>query len=173
MGLSLEGDDTLDRLYLEVICGRLILRSKLLDHRALGESNVIAVGRDDLARVLLCRFLDEREEARLTLFAVDDELTAEDLVAAVLRVDLCETEDLGVGEWTSVLLLYLVQIFNLFRTQGKTFLLIVFLNVLHVLDRLGLVVDGEDGLVETFVHTLEHAVVLSILTLYGEVLLNT
>ena len=173
MGLGLERDDALDRLHLEVVGGRLVFRCKLLDHRTLGKRHVVAVGRDDLARMLLGRLLDQREEARLALLAVNDKLTAEDLVAAVLRVDLREAEDLRVGERTPVLLLDLVQIFYLFRTQGEAFLLIVFLDVLHVLDRLWLVVDGEDRLVQSFVHTLEHAVVVSILTLYGEVLLNT
>ena len=37
----------------------------------------------------------------------------------------------------------------------------------------GLNVDGEDFLVETIVHALQHGVVFRLFALYGEVLLNT
>ena len=123
--------------------------------------------------MLLRGLLDEGEEARLALLAIDDERSAEYFVTAVLRVDLREAENLGVGKRASVFLLYLVKIPYLFRTQRKAFLLVVFLDVLHMLDGLGLMIDSEDGLVQAVVHALQHAVVRGILALHGEVLLNT
>ena len=84
MSFSLQGDDTLDVLHLEEIAGSLVSRSKLLDDRTLRESHIILVGRENLVRVLIGGLLDHAEKRRLHLLAVDDKLTAEDLVAAVL-----------------------------------------------------------------------------------------
>ena len=70
------------------------MRCELLHNRTLRESHIVFVCRENLVRVLLCCLLDHSEQRRLHLLAVDDERTAEDLVAAVLRVDLCETENL-------------------------------------------------------------------------------
>jgi len=65
----------------------------------------------------------------------------------VLGVDLCEAEDLRVGERTTVLLLYGVQVFYFFRTQGEAFLLVELLDALHLLDGFRSMVHGEDVLV--------------------------
>ena len=105
MGFSLQGDDTLDVLHLEEIAGSLVSRSKLLDDRTLRESHIVLVGRENLVRVLIGGLLDHAEKRRLHLLAVDDKLSAENLVTAVLRVDLCKTEDFTVGERASILLL--------------------------------------------------------------------
>ena len=94
-------------------------------------------------------------------------------MAAVLRVDLCETEYFRVCKRTAQFLLYLMEIFNLFSRQSQTLLLVVFLDVLHALDRLRLVVNGEDVLVQTLVHALKHRVVVGIFRVDGEVLLYT
>ena len=75
-------------------------------------------------------------------------------MAAVLGVNLGEAEDLAVCQRTAVLLLQSVQVFYLLGTEGQTFLLVVFLQVLNVLDGFRLDVDGEDALVQTVVHTL-------------------
>ena len=44
--------------------------------------------------------LDHGEERALLLLTVEDEGTAEDLVTAVLTIDLREAEELAIGEWT-------------------------------------------------------------------------
>ena len=75
-------------------------------------------------------------------------------MTTVLGIDLGETEDLRVCQWTTVLLLQSVQVFNLLRTQGQTFLLIVFLQVVYILDGLRLDVNRKDVLVEAIIHTL-------------------
>ena len=72
----------------------MVGRSKLLDDRPLREGHVVLVGRENLVGVLVGGLLDHIEKRRLHLLAVDDKLSAEDLVAAVLRVDLCKTENL-------------------------------------------------------------------------------
>ena len=66
-----------------------------------------------------------------------------------------------------------MQVFYLLGTEGQTFLLVVFLQVLNVLDGFRLDVDGEDALVQTVVHTLQHLVVLGVLAVNGKVLLDT
>ena len=122
---------------------------------------------------ILCRgLLDHGEETRFLLFSVDDEGAAEDLMATVLRVDLCETEDLTVGKRALQLLLDLMQVFNLLRTKCQTFLFVVFLQVLHVFDRLWLDVHGEDALVQTLIHALQHRIMVGILALHREIFLN-
>ena len=173
MGLGLQRDDALDGLHLEEVGRGLVLGGELLHHRTLGKGHIILVGGEYLARMVLGRFLDEREEARRTLLTVDDKRTAEDLVAAVLGVDLRKTEDLTVGERSSVLLLNLVEVGYLLRTQREALFLVVLLDIVHVFDGLRLVIDGEDRLVEAVVHTLEHAVVLGVLVGDGEELLYT
>ena len=84
MCLGLQRDNALDVLNTEIVRRRLVFRGKLLDDRALRESHVILVCTQNLVRILLCRLLDHVEERRLHLLAVDDEHTAENLVAAVL-----------------------------------------------------------------------------------------
>ena len=113
MSLSLERDNALDVLHLEIVACRLVLRCELLHNRTLCESHVVLVSRENLVGVLLSGLLDHSEKRRLHLLTVNDERTAENLVTAVLRVDLCETEDLRVGKWASELLLNLVEILNL------------------------------------------------------------
>ncbi len=91
----------------------------------------------------------------------------------MLRIDLGETENLRVGKRTAIFFFYFVQILYLFRTQSQAFLLIVFLNVLHMLDWFRLVVDREDRLIQPLVHALQHAVVGCIFAFHWKVLLYT
>ena len=123
-------------------------------------------------RILCGSLLDHGEEARFLLNAVDDEGATEDLMTTVLRVDLGETEDLTVGERSLQLLLDLMQVFNLLRTQCQTFCLVVFLQVLNMLDGLWLDVHSEDTLVQTLVHALQHRIMVGILALHREILLD-
>ncbi len=81
----------------------------------------------------------------------------------MLRVNLGKTENLGICQRTTVLLFNLMQVFNLLRAKSKTFLLVVFFQIVYVLDRLWLDVHREDVLVQTVVHTLQHGVVVGIL----------
>ncbi len=94
-------------------------------------------------------------------------------MAAVLGVNLCEAENLGVSERTAQLSLHLVKVLYLLGRKGKSLLLVVFLKILHVLDGLGLDVNGEDVLVQAVVHALQHRVVVGVHGVYGEVLLYT
>ena len=172
MGLGLQRDDTLDIFHAEVVAGRLVGRCELLDHRALCEGHIVLIGRQYLVRILQSGLLDHLEEARLHFLTVDDERTAEDFVAAVLRVDLCETEDLRVGQRPAVLLLNLVQVLHLLGRECQSLLLVILLKIFDVLDGLGLDIHGEDVLVQSVVHALQHLVVLSILAANREILLD-
>ena len=172
MRLSLQRDDALDVLYAEPVARALVLRRKLLNDRSLSESHIILIGREDLVGILLRGLLDHREEGTFHLLAVDDKGSAENLMTAVLRVDLCEAEDLRVRQRAPVLLLQSMQVFYFLRAQGQSFLLVVFLQIFHMLDGLRLDVDRKDALVEAAVHTLQHRVVVGILAGYGEIFLD-
>ena len=66
-------------------------------------------------RILFCCLFNHVEQARLHLLAVDDELSAEYLVATMLRVNLCEAENLAVSERSSQLFLHVVKVLYLGR----------------------------------------------------------
>ena len=173
MGFSLKRDYALDILHLKPVGCRLISRSKLLDNRTLRESHIILVSRKNLSRVLFGGLLNHSEERAFLLYAINDKLTTENLMTAMLRVDLCETEYLRVCQWSAILLFDIVQIFHLFWREGETFFLVKLLKVVNELDRFWSVFNCEDGLVQTLIHTLQHRVVVGILRTYREVLLYT
>ena len=66
-----------------------------------------------------------------------------------------------------------MQILDLLGRESQSFLLVVFLQILHMLDGFRLDVDGEDVLVEPFVHALQHGVVLGLLVVDGKILFYT
>ena len=66
-----------------------------------------------------------------------------------------------------------MEVFYLLGGEGKAFLLVVFLKIIYMLYWLRLHVDGEDVLVEAFVHSLEHGVVGGFLATHGEIFLYT
>ena len=103
--LRLHRNNALDILHLEPVGRRLIGGSKLFHHRTLCKRHIVLVGRQNLIGILLGCLLDHREERRFLLLAIDDECSAENLMTAVLRVDLGEAEDLRVGQRTTILLL--------------------------------------------------------------------
>ena len=73
------------------------VRQEHLGLEALHDGRVVLVGDERALPVLLMGVLDHPEERVRHLPAVDDELRAEDLVAAVLGVHLAEHHELGVG----------------------------------------------------------------------------
>ena len=91
----------------------------------------------------------------------------------MLGVDLCKTENLGVGQLPAVFLFYLVQVGDFLWREGESFLLVVSLNVFHKLDRLWLAVHVEDVLVQSLIHALQHRIVLGIFRFHGEIFLDT
>ena len=72
-------------------------------------------------------------------------------MTAVLRIDLAEAEHLRVGQRTAHALGYIVEIRDLLSAQRQTFLLVVLLEVLDIYNGIGLLVDGENVLVETVI----------------------
>ena len=82
-----------------------------------------------------------------------------------------EAKDFRVGQRPSQLLLYLVQILYFLGREGQTFLLVVLLQVVNVPYRLRFVIHGEHRLVQPFVHTLQHRVVVGFTRTYREILL--
>ena len=64
---------------------------------ALDDAGVVLVGDECAVRVGLVRLADHAEEGGVLRLAVDDPFGVEDLVAAVLGVDLAEHDELGVG----------------------------------------------------------------------------
>ena len=94
-------------------------------------------------------------------------------MTAVLRVNLCKTENLRIGKRTTILFLQAVKIFNLLWAKSQTFLLIILLQIIHILNGLGLDVNSKNVLVQAIIHTLQHLVVLGILRVDSKVLLYT
>ena len=110
MCLSLDADNTLYVANNEIIACAVVLRGKLLNNGPLGKRYIIFIGGDDLMGILLCSLLNHLEEAALLLLAVDDERTTEDLVTAVLTVNLCEAKHLTVCKLAAQLLLHIMQV---------------------------------------------------------------
>ena len=91
----------------------------------------------------------------------------------MLAVDLGKAEHLRVGEFASQLFFHVMEVTNLFGTERQTFLLIVGFKIFYILNGRGLVMNGEDVLVETVIEALKHRVVVGILACHGEILLYT
>ena len=90
----------------------------------------------------------------------------------MLRVDLRKTKHLRVSQLSAQLTLHLVQVLDFLRRKSKTLLLVILLQVLDMENRSRFYVHREDVLIQTLVHTLQHGVVLSILTIDREVFLD-
>ena len=150
----------------------MVGRCEQLHLWAAAEGHVVLVGRQYMVGVLLRGLLDHLEQAALFLLAVDDEGTAEYLVTAVLAVDLCKTEYLGVCQVATQLTLHTVQVLYLLGAQCQALLLVVGVQVCYLQDGLGLDVHAEDVLVQAvLVHALQHGVELGVLVGHGEILL--
>ena len=108
--LSLQGDDTLYLLNVIEIRSRVVSRGELLYLRTLTECHIILVCRQYLVRILLCCLLNHLEQRRLHLLTIDDECATEYLVAAVLRVNLCEAKELRVSQRTAQLLCNIIEV---------------------------------------------------------------
>ena len=67
--------------------------------------------------------LEDVYKRQFLLYTVDDECSAEDFMTAMFRVDLCETKDFWVGEFTSQIVFYLFQVVPFFFGKGKACLL--------------------------------------------------
>ena len=63
-------------------------------------------------RILLCRFLNHLKQRRLHFLPVDDERAAENLMTAMLGVDLRKTEYLRIRQLTPQLAFHLMQVFD-------------------------------------------------------------
>ena len=170
---SLQGDNTLDVGHAEPVAGTLVCGCKLLDNRSLGKSHIIFIGRQYFPWMFCRSFLNHGKERRLHLLAIDDERTTENLMTAMFRINLCKTENLGVGQRPTVLLLYLMQVSHLFWRQRKSFLLVKLFQVVNTSYRSRFYVHFEDVLIQSFVHALQHRIVLSILRRHGKILFNT
>ena len=95
VGLDLH--QLVESVLLEAVFVRLGVDRENVGPEASYDGGVVLVRAQGVLRTLLVRVLDHLKE-RLRLFlAVDYELGAEDLVAAVLGVDLAEHDELGVG----------------------------------------------------------------------------
>ena len=85
----------------------------MLYRRSFIERYVIFISGNQLIRVLGGSLLDQVEQGTFFFLAVDDEYTSEYFMAAVFRGYLGETEHLAIGQLTSQLLAYLVQVSDL------------------------------------------------------------
>ena len=97
--------------------------------------------------VLLSGFLNHLEKRRLFFFTINDEGSSENLMTAMFRVNLSETEYFRIGQLPPQVLLHLKQIIHLLPAKCQTFLLIVLFQIVYENDRLRLNVNGKDILV--------------------------
>ena len=126
MRLSLETQHAVDGLADEEV--RLITRgrSELLQLlRPIDEGYIILVGGDQVIGVGSAGILDHREEATLFLLTIEDEGTPEDLMTAVLAIDLREAEEFAVGQGTPQTLAELLKVGNLLLAQSQSLRFIV------------------------------------------------
>ena len=173
MSLCLDRDDGVYVFDFEEVSLVLGGWRELFDLRSEDEGDVVFVSRDQAVGVGFRGLLDEREERVGHLLAIDDEGAVENLVAAVLRVYLCEAVHLAVGEAAANLLAYTFQILNLFRAEGETFLVVVSFDVGDIFQRLRLAVHKKHVLVEVVVFVLQHRVEAVVVFLDGMEFLDT
>ena len=108
--------------------------------------------------MLVRGFADQPEKGRVLLLAVDDELSVENLVATVFRVDLRETEYLAIGQLTPYASADVLQVGDLFFAERQPLLFVVSGDVVDVNYRIGLLADREYLLVDRMVFPLQHRV---------------
>ena len=126
MRLCLEAQHAVDGLADEEV--RLITRgrSELLQILwPIDEGYIILVGGDQVIGVGSAGILDHREEATLFLLTIEDEGATEDLMTAVLAIDLREAEEFAVCQGTPQTLAELLKVGNLLLAQSQSLRLIV------------------------------------------------
>ena len=158
MGLGLDRDNALEILNRKVIRYIVTLGSKLLNNGTLQECAVVLVCRGYAIGVGFGRMFDQVEQRRGLLLAIDYERTTEDLMTAVLRVHLRETEDLAIGQRAPHLLAHLFEVCDLLLAQCQTLSAVVALDVVDIYDLLGLFVDDVDRLIQCIIATIQHRV---------------
>ena len=113
--LGLERDHRLGLVHHELRRARTVFRMEHLQRRALDKCAIVFVCRYHPVGVGLGRLLDQLEQRRGLLLAVNYKRTVENLVAAVLAVDLAEAEHLAVGKAAAQLCREVLQVLDLFR----------------------------------------------------------
>ena len=90
----------------------------------------------------------------------------------MLGVDLCKTKHFRISELTTELCFHSMQILDFCRRESQAFGFIVSLEVVDKLNGGRLEVDGENLLVQTLIHALQHGVVLCSGISHGKILLD-
>ena len=158
VGLGLQGDDRMNIADAEETWNVLRERGELLDIGPLDKGDIVLVSRNEEVGVRLCRFFYERKERFGHFLAVDDKGAVEDLMPAVFRVDLRETEKFAVGQVAPELAAQPGKIINLLRAQGKPLFAVVGRNIGDETHRFRLVMNMEDLLAQSPVQVPEHRV---------------
>ncbi len=158
MGLGLERDYSLEVLDREIVGAIGVHGIELVDNRPLHKCHIILVGRHQSIGVLLRGLLDELKERHRLFLAVDNESAVENLVTAVLGVNLREAEHLRVGQGAPQLLGQGAEVFLLVGAESEALPEIVFMDVVDMHYGFGLAVNGEYAGVDSVVDTLKHLV---------------
>ena len=148
---------------LETVGMALAVRLEHVGLEAFNDGGVILVRNKSSLAVLLVRILDHPEERILLALAVDDELSAKNLVAAVLGVHLTEHDELGVGRVALRRLEGVGKILHLRLGDGKAKLNVRLANCLdaaakHVELAAGLGRQNVKEIVKVEIHAFGHAV---------------
>ncbi len=75
----------------------MIGRRELLYYRSFGKCYIIFISGNNLVGIFSSRFLDHLEQGRLHFLTINNECSAEYLMAAMLGIDLREAEYFGIG----------------------------------------------------------------------------
>ena len=122
------------------------------------KGHIVFVSRGNPVWMTLGGFLDQLEKCQRLFFSIDDEGAVEDLVSAMLGVDLRKAKYFRVGKGASKLRGHLVEVIHFFLAERKAFTFIISRNVCNCFDRLWLELNVKNRLIQAIVGFLEHGV---------------
>lgn len=123
----LDFDQWHDSLLAKLVAAGRVVRRPVIAFQASHHSSIVAVGRDGVLGVLLVGVLDHAKQALSLLRTIDVPGRVENVVTAMLTVDLCEHEELHVTRGTSKLLVLGDEVFQVGLIETESILLVVVL----------------------------------------------
>src|SRR5690606_39874725 len=103
-------------------------------------------------------FFDELEKRLRLFYSVYDKSTVENLVTAMLRVHLGESENLRICQWAFQLLGNIVQVIHFYLTKRQSVFLIICSDIINLNNCFRLQVDVKNLLIQPIKSILKHRV---------------
>ena len=142
-GLGFKRDHCLQILDFEIVGTVGVDGIELVDGWTFEESHIVLIGGNKSVGVLLRGLLNKFEQRQRFLLAVDNEGAIENLVAAVLRIHLRETEHFTIGEGTAQFLGKTFKICFLVGAERQTLAEVIFVDIFDSYNRVGLAVHSK------------------------------